>query len=1485
MPIVIAVLTLFASLMAAEADAATDTERLAEMFSPILILAEETGHKWGDIKVTKPEPVEIMGAQSADSLWMSSFDLNDDWVTEGVIGDYPSSITFEAFEAKCSKVDFSANKFAFLTSDCFLIHNGIHPNGVAFHGKVRPNFNYPGNTPQEWNDTYFGSGARAGANFPNTAYVHIGTTTIPTYKAQYGPVTVIRYRYFYPYNDWWNNHEGDWQGIDVVVSSRNPATAQFLGVEYRFHEAWLSYYKDYPGNKPGITNSFVFNPERAVRLIGTHPVAYIGAGSHAAYPIGGDIELHFTNISTGNTGTDGASGVVGGDDGASGEIGGDKEYMSHTGLVLSTLADGSHRDLWERYNLVLLPNPDTTNTHNMGLTPAMSWLGAQIRWGEVHVAGPMLADLAGGNASPNGPYNSKTDSWGDLKLFTAKTLKGDTFHHSDLERTSYHHWAILGDETWSGTVSLHGDVVVFPGATLTIQAGTTIVFPSRRDRHQFKEGADGLSELFVYGTLKSEGTRRNPVVLRGPDLSARTVQWGGLRVMGGGRVQLNEHTQVRHTPMPPPPRPTGLTAHAGDGAAILRWDAPAPPDPSITGWQYHTKPERVAQWGPWMDVAGRDTREVLVPNLAHGFRHQFELRAVNLTGGGPASNVASVALMTVALGAANYTLIESGNPLGPQDVSGQAPDPTQAARQVQVIVQVTPATDRPLVIPVGVAPGSAEAEDFRVAGLPAAGLSFGVGATAQRFTLTAHADADRDDETLQCGVIMHRLPVGVWPGAPTQATVTIYDTPSAPTGLTAQGGHAQVTLGWDDPGHADITGWQYQMRPAGGGALWGDWTNVPLSHAHTTTYTVENLAAGVVHWFKVRAVNARGRGAASEPVAATPSAFVLALSGPADTTVVENTPAAWPYTTNVPVGTPVDWWLDGVDKDALRLSPTGQLSFATAPNFERPTDAGKDNRYEVVVRVRTAQYGEASQAVVVRVANQDEAGSVALSTTGPKVGDALTATLADEDGPLTVQQWRWSFFTPAGAAAAVEGALEELVITNPLSKTLPISPVLLGRRIVAHASYTDAFGAGKRVQSDTTAAVVGLPWAPTAFAATAGAGQVVLTWGAPFQLGDTALTRYEYHYKLSGGRWSDWTSVEMATSATVSNLSNGTTYHFAVRAVNRYGAGAAAERSATPQAPFAVSGPQAKTVAEDSTNVGTYTTNAPEGTTVVWALSGPDTSALTLSSAGALSFDSAPNYESPTDAGKNNVYDVAVSAHPNDVTQADTVEVAVTVSNVDEAGRVSLTTTAPQVGTAVTATLTDPDGSITGASWAWDKAAEGEGAEGAEEGEGTYGEADVSSYTPTTSDIGRTLQAKVSYNDGQGTGKKAESAITAAVVDVPAAPSVSATGGDGQTTITWTTPANHGSTITTYEYRHYKNKNSSGSWTSVSNSTSSATISGLTNGTSYTFEVRAKNGVGYGPAGQDTATPQAPFAVSGSKALYRLRTSEESLVGKMALIR
>ena len=94
----------------------------------------------------------------------------------------------------------------------------------------------------------------------------------------------------------------------------------------------------------------------------------------------------------------------------------------------------------------------------------------------------------------------------------------------------------------------------------------------------------------------------------------------------------------------------------------------------------------------------------------------------------------------------------------------------------------------------------------------------------------------------------------------------------------------------------------------------------------------------------------------------------------------------------------------------------------------------------------------------------------------------------------------------------------------------------------------------------------------------------------------------------------------------------------------------------------------------------------------------------------------------------------------------------------------------------------------------------------------------------------------------------------------PLAPrSLGADPGDGQVRLSWTAPAsNGGATITRYEYRH-----AGGSdpfpvdWTPVpgGSGATQVTVSPLTNGTNYRFQIRAVNSAGGGDEAETTARP------------------------------
>jgi hypothetical protein len=106
------------------------------------------------------------------------------------------------------------------------------------------------------------------------------------------------------------------------------------------------------------------------------------------------------------------------------------------------------------------------------------------------------------------------------------------------------------------------------------------------------------------------------------------------------------------------------------------------------------------------------------------------------------------------------------------------------------------------------------------------------------------------------------------------------------------------------------------------------------------------------------------------------------------------------------------------------------------------------------------------------------------------------------------------------------------------------------------------------------------------------------------------------------------------------------------------------------------------------------------------------------------------------------------------------------------------------------------------------------------------------------------------------------SGISVISADAPAAPTnVTATAGSAQASLTWTAPSsNGGATITDYVVQY--SSNSGSTWTTVNrvaSTTTSATVTGLTNGTSYIFRVAAVNSAGTGSysANSESVTPRS----------------------------
>ena len=193
----------------------------------------------------------------------------------------------------------------------------------------------------------------------------------------------------------------------------------------------------------------------------------------------------------------------------------------------------------------------------------------------------------------------------------------------------------------------------------------------------------------------------------------------------------------------------------------------------------------------------------------------------------------------------------------------------------------------------------------------------------------------------------------------------------------------------------------------------------------------------------------------------------------------------------------------------------------------------------------------------------------------------------------------------------------------------------------------------------------------------------------------------------------------------------------------------------------AVSGPASASTKENSfARLGSYSASSEaDQDGITWSLTGTDAAHFSIDEPpGALRFAEAADYESPQDQGTNNVYDVTVVASASGSSMNKTV--AVTVTDEDETGVLSLSSTRPSSGTALTATLSDPDGITDGTTtWGWERST------GRNKWVSISG-ATSASYTPVAADTNAFLRVKATYDDEHG-GDHVVEAVTAEVVAGP----------------------------------------------------------------------------------------------------------------------
>ena len=164
-------------------------------------------------------------------------------------------------------------------------------------------------------------------------------------------------------------------------------------------------------------------------------------------------------------------------------------------------------------------------------------------------------------------------------------------------------------------------------------------------------------------------------------------------------------------------------------------------------------------------------------------------------------------------------------------------------------------------------------------------------------------------------------------------------------------------------------------------------------------------------------------------------------------------------------------------------------------------------------------------------------------------------------------------------------------------------------------------------------------------------------------------------------------------------------------------------------------------------------TDPDEGDDLTYSLTGTDASRFSIDrSSGQLRTKLDLDYETKQQ------YTLQVQV--TDGTADATITVTITVTNAEEPGTITVLPSTPAVHVALTATLIDPDGSITNTAWQWRQRDTLQGSSW----QNISGETSAS-YTPTQT--GRYLQVTAKYDDGHGTGKSAVRETAVSVTNTP----------------------------------------------------------------------------------------------------------------------
>ncbi len=378
------------------------------------------------------------------------------------------------------------------------------------------------------------------------------------------------------------------------------------------------------------------------------------------------------------------------------------------------------------------------------------------------------------------------------------------------------------------------------------------------------------------------------------------------------------------------------------------------------------------------------------------------------------------------------------------------------------------------------------------------------------------------------------------------------------------------------PGGAGSPASVYEYSLDGG----AHWSALHTTGANRLRATIVGLVNGRPYTIIVRAAGAAGASAPTAALSFIPAGAPAPSGGPAGVSGSVEAPATVPGAAALSSVTPES------GAATLHFSAPASNGGSAITGYEYSTDGGSTwhnatvsgtgpytanvtgltngTEYHFAVRAVNA-VGNGASSNVVSTTPAGVPGAATLSSVTPESGAAtLHFSAPASNGGSAITGYEYS--TDGGStwhSATVSGS-------GPYTTTVT--------GLTNGTEYHVAVRAVNSVGNSAPSGVVGVtpgtvPSAPTLSSVTAESASATLHFSAPSNNGGFAVSSYQY--STDGG--STWHNATVSGSgpytATVTGLTNGTEYQFAVRAHNAIGNGAASHVvNATPQAPATVPG-------------------------------------------------------------------------------------------------------------------------------------------------------------------------------------------------------------------------------------------------------------------------------------------------------------------------